>query len=661
MNLQDWQYFNIRYFEREMLQLWQKLQQIVAPTNATEPTPSLPQIHQPEDFPIPCLEKLCEVFKLSNIERDILILCTATEVNFAFGQLLSQCLGNTQNPLPTIHLALCMSSSPEISIFDRNLPLFQRQFVETVSEGNLVTAPLKIAPWVMQYILGRSLYSDLRFPTTLKPTDLYTSPYILPESYQDLVEEIDLYWENANDCPITQLSGNDPEAHKFIATAICDLYSYQPVYLDANAFDQDPILVRQWLNQWKSQSRLFAKMLLLELNDHALKNPNIQRTITELIANSEIPIILSTPERQQNFNSQNFDVPGLTPAEQKQQWIDQLGEHALELNDHIGKIVAQFNVTLSNIETISKRALIQIERRPDKPEVESLPTKPLHEIIWQLCCTESRTQLEGLVERIDPKTTWDELILPQASTQILKQIIATIRQRAKVYDQWNMGGNSRRGMGITSLFYGPSGTGKTTAAEIIAHDLKLDLYRVDLSQVSSKYIGETEKNLKKVFASAESSGAVLLFDEADSIIGKRSEVKDARDRYANQEVGYLLQAMENYSGLAILTTNLPNSLDPAFMRRIRFSIRFDYPTAEQRAEIWQRNFPASVPTAGLSFPHLAQLNVSGASIRNIALGAAFLAADDNDPVQMKHILEASYAECQKLGRSITDQEIRRWV
>jgi SpoVK/Ycf46/Vps4 family AAA+-type ATPase len=154
---------------------------------------------------------------------------------------------------------------------------------------------------------------------------------------------------------------------------------------------------------------------------------------------------------------------------------------------------------------------------------------------------------------------------------------------------------------------------------------------------------------------------VLLFDEADSIIGKRSEVKDARDRYANQEVGYLLQAMENYSGLAILTTNLPNSLDPAFMRRIRFSIRFDYPTAEQRSEIWQRNFPDSVPTAGLSFPHLAQLNVSGASIRNIALGAAFLAADDNDPVQMKHILEASYAECQKLGRSITDQEIRRWV
>jgi SpoVK/Ycf46/Vps4 family AAA+-type ATPase len=209
--------------------------------------------------------------------------------------------------------------------------------------------------------------------------------------------------------------------------------------------------------------------------------------------------------------------------------------------------------------------------------------------------------------------------------------------------------------------YGPSGTGKTTAAEIIAHDLNLDLYRVDLSQVSSKYIGETEKNLKKVFAAAESSGAVLLFDEADSIIGKRSEVKDARDRYANQEVGYLLQAMENYSGLAILTTNLPNSLDTAFMRRIRFSIRFEYPTPEERAQIWKRNFPEMAPTLNLSYQRLAQLNVSGASIRNIAMGGAFVAAQDDAPIQMKHILQAARAELLKLGRSITDQEIRGWV
>jgi SpoVK/Ycf46/Vps4 family AAA+-type ATPase len=223
------------------------------------------------------------------------------------------------------------------------------------------------------------------------------------------------------------------------------------------------------------------------------------------------------------------------------------------------------------------------------------------------------------------------------------------------------GGNTRRGMGITSLFYGPSGTGKTTAAEIIAHDLKLDLYRVDLSQVSSKYIGETEKNLSKVFDAAESSGAVLLFDEADSIIGKRSEVKDARDRYANQEVGYLLQRMEQYSGLAILTTNLPNSLDNALMRRIRFSVRFAYPTPEQRVVIWLKCFPTTVPALGLVYPRLAQLDASGASIRNIAKGSAFLAADADEVVQMKHILQAAQAELQKLGRSLTDQEIRGWV
>jgi SpoVK/Ycf46/Vps4 family AAA+-type ATPase len=233
-----------------------------------------------------------------------------------------------------------------------------------------------------------------------------------------------------------------------------------------------------------------------------------------------------------------------------------------------------------------------------------------------------------------------------------------------VQSDWKMGGNSGRGMGLMGIFFGPPGTGKTTAAEIIALELGLDLYRVDLSQVSDKYIGETEKKLKKIFDEAEKSGALLVFDEADALIGKRTDVKDSKDRYANQSTSYLLQRMEAYTGIAILTTNLPNAIDPAFSRRMQFKVRFEYPTLEQRLEIWKRQFPKEAPIEGLSFQRLAQLNVSGAIIRNIALAGAYLAADEVDgkqSIQMQHLLAAAWRECLKQGRPITDEEIRGWV
>jgi vesicle-fusing ATPase len=229
-----------------------------------------------------------------------------------------------------------------------------------------------------------------------------------------------------------------------------------------------------------------------------------------------------------------------------------------------------------------------------------------------------------------------------------------------VHDHWGFAAKSSRGLGISALFSGASGTGKTLAAEIMADELSLDLYRIDLSQVVSKYIGETEKNLRRVFDAAETAGAVLLFDEADALFGKRSEVKDSHDRYANIEVSYLLQRMEAYRGLAILTTNMKQALDPAFMRRIRFVVQFPFPDFAEREEIWRRVFPQATPTAELDVARLARLNVSGGNIRNIALGAAFVAADENKPVTMAHLLRAARAEYAKLERPLTESEIGGW-
>jgi SpoVK/Ycf46/Vps4 family AAA+-type ATPase len=245
--------------------------------------------------------------------------------------------------------------------------------------------------------------------------------------------------------------------------------------------------------------------------------------------------------------------------------------------------------------------------------------------------------------------------------QTLRQLASQVRHRMTVYETWGFSGKGRRGLGVSALFSGESGTGKTLAAEVLARELELDLYRIDLSGVVSKYIGETEKNLKQVFDAAEQGGVLLLFDEADALFGKRGEVKDSHDRYANIEVGYLLQRMEAFQGLAVLTTNLKSSIDKSFQRRLRFIVNFPFPDASQREAIWSRIFPAQTPTEGLEPKKLSQLNVAGGNIRNIALNAAFLAADSGKPVQMGHVLQSARSETQKMERPLSESEIRGWA
>jgi SpoVK/Ycf46/Vps4 family AAA+-type ATPase len=232
-----------------------------------------------------------------------------------------------------------------------------------------------------------------------------------------------------------------------------------------------------------------------------------------------------------------------------------------------------------------------------------------------------------------------------------------------VYDDWGFRQKMSRGLGISVLFAGASGTGKTMAAEVIAKELDLNLYRIDLSAVISKYIGETEKNLRKVFDAAEDGGTLLFFDEADALFGKRSEVKDSHDRFANTQVADLLQRMENYSGLAILATNMKSALDPAFLRRLRFIVNFTFPGAAERRLIWQKAFTGKVFKPGteygdLDFDRLSQFNLTGGNIHSIALNAAFLAAQGNEYLNMLHVINAVRTEFNKLDKPINETEFR---
>ena len=262
---------------------------------------------------------------------------------------------------------------------------------------------------------------------------------------------------------------------------------------------------------------------------------------------------------------------------------------------------------------------------------------------------------------IEPRASWADLILPDDQVALLRELVGHVRGRTTVHERWGFRSRAVDGLGIAALFEGESGTGKSLAAEVVASDLGMSLLRVDLATVVSKYIGETEKNVARVFTAAEASGAIILFDEAEALFGKRSEVRDSHDRYANIEIAYLLQRMETYRGLAILTSNAKSSLDRAFQRRLRFIVRFPFPDQVGRERIWRASIPADAPQRGLTFGKLARLNVAGGDIRNIALGAAFRAAAESKPISMAHVRDAARREMEKLGRQPSDADTRGWL
>jgi len=280
------------------------------------------------------------------------------------------------------------------------------------------------------------------------------------------------------------------------------------------------------------------------------------------------------------------------------------------------------------------------------------------EHLQQACRAQTRAEVNSLARRVEPQFGWHDLVLPAPQLEQLHAVCSQANHASSVYGAWCFERTLSLGRGLNVLFSGPPGTGKTMAAEVIASDLKVDLLKIDLSQIVSKYIGETEKNLRQLFAQAAIANAVLLFDEADALLGKRSAVKDAHDRYANTEVAYLLQKMEEYPGISILTTNLRQNIDEAFTRRMRFIIEFPFPEDEDRLRIWQTVWPREVPLASdVDFRRLAQqFRLSGGSIRNIALSAAFLAAEQGEPVAMRHLMRATRSEQQKMGRLVNEEE-----
>ena len=343
-----------------------------------------------------------------------------------------------------------------------------------------------------------------------------------------------------------------------------------------------------------------------------------------------------------------FELPG--HAERRDRWNIELSDAGIELRvDDMELLAADFRLTADEIADAAAVARNRARMGGRRASADD---------VFTAARTRVRVATSTLAQRIEPTRERGELVLPDDTAAQLEEMRHQIVERHRVLDEWGFGRRHPRGRGVSALFAGPSGTGKTTAAENIALALRLDLLKIDLSGVVSKYIGETEKNLQRIFTEAENANAIVFFDEADALFGKRSEVRDSHDRYANIEIAYLLEQMERYEGVAILATNMRQNMDDAFVRRLRFVVEFPVPTEEERVRIWQLQFPDEAERdEGIDFAMLGrQFRITGGSIKNIVLGAAFLAASKGRPIGTKDLLQATRREYQKLGRVIGEAE-----
>ena len=439
----------------------------------------------------------------------------------------------------------------------------------------------------------------------------------------------------------------DPDGKLDVAAAVANGMGLVPFLMEQADIPGSSSEQSALATLWERESVLLPAALIIAADEEGGEiNARVERFVRRLSG----LVFVSTREAAAIEIDLTARIDKPRTEGQRALWTMALSDTAgEEVRAAVEEVASQFRLTAA-----------QIERRAAAIRASANVAGEIARRLWRDCREQARPRLEDLAHRIIPAAGWQDLVLPEPQLAALHELAAQVRHRVRVYGEWGFERQGDRGLGISALFFGESGVGKTMACEVLACELDLDLYRIDLSGVVSKYIGETEKNLRRVFDAAEDSGAVLLFDEADALFGKRSEVRDSHDRYANIEVGYLLQRMEAYRGLAVLTTNHRSALDPSFLRRLRFVVQFPFPDEAQRANIWRGVFPAGLPRTDIDYAKLARLQMPGGNIRNVALNAAFLAADEGVPLRMAHLAHSARREAAKDERALPEAQTKGW-
>jgi AAA+ superfamily predicted ATPase len=624
--------------------------------------------------PPPALVLLAQRFGLSPFERDTILLSAASEFDPSIAFVCGQIQGSTARAYPTFALALSLFDDPNWDAVAPHRPLRYARLVEISQSGPtpLTSSPLRADERIVNFLKGANAM-DERFITLL--TNVPDAESLVSPSQQQVVQAIlDRLRRSASQTmvPIVQLVGMDPASRVAVAQQVASALNRRLYKMSAESLPATTAELDNLGRLWQRESMLLPVALYADAEN--TENVSGESSAVSRFLTRELGLVfLGAREALVKVpgTALTFDVGRPTTSEQYQEWkrlLDaavpvpweksaeskqpatepsaEANEQAATNDEVASQLAGQFNLSFQQI----RNAALSLGDASDKSGALSK--------LWAACREITRPKLDALAQHLDSKATWDDIVLPGEQSSLLRLIVGQVRERHRVYDDWGFARQMSRGFGISALFTGESGVGKTMAAEVIANELNLNLYRIDLSAVVSKYIGETEKNLRRLFDAAELGGAILFFDEADALFGKRSEVKDSHDRYANIEINYLLQRMEAFSGLAILATNMKNALDPAFLRRLRFVVNFGFPGVRERKRIWERALPSDTPKEDLDYDRLARISITGGNIHSIALNAAFAAAQQRKPVTMPTVLNAVRIELRKLEKPINEAELR---
>ncbi len=619
------------------------------------------------------LAHLAHAFALDRFAVDVILLGLALEIDLRYARFYAYLQNDATVKRPSVDLILtllCPSLIEKIAArqhFQAEAPLLQQQLVRLVDGPNQERGPLlgqilQVDERIVHYLLdGDSLDARLLPFAELIQPQIQLDALLLPPALRQPLAQL-AQAGAAPDRLLLYLQGGYGVGKQSVANALCQAFGLKLLVIDSAKLLANKSMPFATLVRLVSREAILQQAALYWCDFDTLLADDKRDEQTVLLrllaahgglsflagANSWEP---ADALRDHTFLRLEFPLPDAAVR-------TQLWRRALTAVKTVGTeaewaaLAGKFRFSGGQIHDAAHTAHNLACRRDPTSGQVTLGD------LYAACRLQSNHKLATLAQKITPHYTWDDMVLPADRLEQLRELCDQVKYRTLVLDAWGFHRKLALGKGLNALFAGPPGTGKTMAAEIIAHELGLDLYKIDLASMVSKYIGETEKNLARLFAEAESGNAILFFDEADALFGKRSEVKDAHDRYANIEISYLLQRMEAYEGVVILATNLRKNMDDAFVRRLHFTIDFPLPAVEERRRIWQTIWPDATPCSpDLDLDFLAQrFEIAGGNIRNIALAATFLAAANGGVVAMPHLIHALRREHQKMGRVLTSAE-----
>lgn len=617
---------------------------------------------------------LSKILQLDEFEYHILIICLAPQLETRYERLYAYLQNNQTMKYPCksfIRELLTEISNDQFSTARYLRPtssLYHYQILKTFSDQSINHDLLKIDDRIISFILEEAVV-DNRIKNYLKIySQIDWNNLIVAKSVQDQIANLFRSMKKTNNILANTIYfyGRKGTGKKMIARALCHDLNTDLIVVDAQALLKTEEKFQENVRLIVREAILLSSAIYFEnfqMIDNEIKDNffYLNLLIEEINESGWLIFIGSTNPPSERLihltNFYSFEIHAPDNAMQKKLWSHYL-KTVPKSNKFLSEEELSVRYNLTGGQIVDAISIASGKAKAEKPSNYKITGLD----ILDACRIVSQPKLSNFARKINAVYRWSDIVLPENQMQQLKELINHVKLKYKIIDAWGFRKKQSGTLGLTALFVGPSGTGKTMAAEILADELDLDLYKIDLSTVVSKYIGETEKNLERIFTEAEYSNTILFFDEADALFGKRSEVKDAHDRYANIEISYLLQRMESYEGISILASNFRQNIDAAFIRRVRFIIDFPFPDEDARKEIWRKIFPEQTPLdSDIDYGFLAKnFKINGGTIRNIALNAAYLAASEDLIVLMNHLISAAKSELEKTGKMIDKSKFKNF-